>query len=95
MPESKVRKDAAAKHKAEAKRELADKRRDRERHTPTRSTAWVPWAFSITGLLGVAWLVVFYIAGDRIPGMRELGNWNVLVGMGLMMAAFGLATLWK
>ncbi|MEL4356761.1 MULTISPECIES: cell division protein CrgA [unclassified Luteococcus] len=95
MPESKVRKSAATKQKVEAKQELAASRRDRERYTATRSTAWVPWAFCITGLLGVAWLVVFYIAGDKIPGMRELGNWNVLIGMALMMSAFGIATMWK
>lgn len=95
LPESKVRKQAATKHKAEAKQELADKRRNRERHAATRSTAWVPWAFSITGLLGVAWLVLFYIAGDKIPGMRALENWNVLVGMALMMSAFAISTQWK
>ena len=59
-----------------------------------RSTAWVPWAFCILGLLGVAWLVTFYVAGQLIPGMRELGNWNILIGMGGMAAAFGIATLW-
>ncbi|MDN5563088.1 uncharacterized protein UPF0233 [Luteococcus japonicus] len=95
LPESKVRKAAATKHKVESKQEIAAKRRDRERHTATRSTAWVPYAFITTGLLGVAWLVVFYIAGDMVPGMRALGNWNVLVGMGLMMSAFGIATMWK
>ena len=97
MPESKVRKDAATKRKVDDRRQLAEKRPDRERHTPrgTRSTAWVPWAFCILGLLGVAWLVTFYVAGQLIPGMRELGNWNILVGMGLIGAAFCIATLWK
>ena len=47
------------------------------------------------GLFGVLWLVVYYIAGHLIPFMSDLGGWNVLIGMGCMAAAFGLATLWK
>ncbi|MGO4958196.1 cell division protein CrgA [Luteococcus sp. Sow4_B9] len=94
MPESKVRKHTAAKKKAEHKQELAAQRRQKDRLQGT-SGAWVPWAFCIVGLLGVAWLVTFYIAGNLIPGMSELGNWNILIGMGLMAAAFGIATMWK
>ena len=49
--------------------------------------------------LGVLWLVVFYITssvGITIPVFSDvLGSWNVLIGMGLMAASFGLATLWK
>jgi len=43
----------------------------------------------------VAWLIVFYVAGQSIPFMSELGNWNILIGMGGMAAAFIIATLWK
>ena len=43
----------------------------------------------------MAWLIVFYIAGNQIPFMAALGNWNILIGMGGMAAAFGIATLWK
>ncbi|MDN5762902.1 MAG: cell division protein CrgA [Microlunatus sp.] len=59
------------------------------------SRRWVPPAFITVGLLGVMWLIVFYIAGSQIPFMVALGNWNVLIGMGGMAAAFGIATLWK
>ncbi len=97
MPESKVRKDAAHKRKPDGKRDVAAKGASAARRTSMgpASTAWVPWAFCIVGLLGVAWLVTFYVAGQMIPGMRELGNWNILVGMGLIASAFGIATLWK
>lgn len=46
-------------------------------------------------LLGVLWLIVYYIAGNQIPGISNLGDWNILIGMGLMAAGFGVATLWK
>ena len=59
------------------------------------SRRWVPPTFITVGLLGVAWLVVYYVAGQHIPFMSALGNWNILIGMGGMAAAFGIATLWK
>lgn len=59
------------------------------------SRRWVPPTFIGVGLFGVAWLVVYYVAGQYIPFMTPLGNWNILVGMAGMAAAFVLATLWK
>ena len=45
-------------------------------------------------LLGLAWLVVFYVAGQDIPVMKDLGNWNLLVGMGLIALGFVVSTQW-
>lgn len=59
------------------------------------SRRWVAPTFITVGLLGVAWLIVYYIAGTSIPVMSALGNWNILIGMGGMAAAFIIATLWK
>ena len=41
------------------------------------------------------WLILYYIASPYIPFMAALGGWNMLIGMGLMAAAFAIATLWK
>ena len=57
--------------------------------------SWVPKVFVPLFLLGVLWLIVYYIAGNQIPGISNLGDWNILIGMGLMAAGFGVATLWK
>lgn len=89
MPESKVRKSAA-----EKKRRRAPDRSKKSARAPG-SRRWVPPTFITVGLLGVAWLITYYIAGTSIPFMAALGNWNVLIGMGGMAAAFVLATLWK
>ncbi|MBO0811731.1 MAG: cell division protein CrgA [Microlunatus sp.] len=59
------------------------------------SRRWVPPTFIAVGLLGVAWLIVYYVAGQSIPLMSTLGNWNILIGMAGMAAAFIIATLWK
>lgn len=93
MPESKVSKSAAAKRKAKTKAELAEKREAKVAAPVDRR--WVPPVFITVGLLGGLWLVTYYIAGMRIPFMRDLGDWNVLIGMGLMAAAFAISTLWK
>jgi hypothetical protein len=90
VPESKVRKSAV------------DKRKVREQRAPKpkkvrapSSRRWVPPTFITVGLLGVAWLITYYVAGPLIPFMSDLGNWNILIGMGGMAAAFIIATLWK
>lgn len=94
MPESKVSKPAAAKRKAKTRTELEEKRRGERRVAPS-DRRWVPPTFITVGVLGGLWLVTYYIAGARIPFMRDLGDWNVLIGMGLMAAAFAISTLWK
>ena len=96
MPESKSRPEAAAKKKAKRVGEVAAKREDRQRRVALPGErAWVPPLFIAVGLLGVAWLVVFYIAGYLIPFMAAIGQWNILIGMGLLAAAFAISTLWK
>lgn len=94
MPESKVRKAAAGKLKAKHQADVEERRRERKLHAPT-SRRWVPPTFIVVGLLGVFWLITFYVAADHIAFMSAMGNWNILIGMGLMACAFGLATMWK
>lgn len=90
MPESRTRKGSEDKQKLKAQRDTKPKR-----VKPPSSRRWVPPTFITVGLLGVAWLITYYIAGMSIPFMSDLGNWNILIGMGGMAAAFGIATLWR
>jgi Cell division protein CrgA len=90
VPESKVRKSVADNKKLKAQRTAKPKK-----VKAPASRRWVPPTFITVGLLGVAWLIVYYVAGPSIPFMSELGNWNILIGMGGMAAAFLIATLWK
>lgn len=59
------------------------------------SRAWVPWVFIPVGILGMLWMVVFQLAGRDIPFMAQLGDWNVLIGLGLIVVCFSFMTLWK
>jgi hypothetical protein len=59
------------------------------------SGRWVPITGSVLLVLGVVWIVVFYVAGSGIPLMGDLGNWNLLIGMGAIVAGFLVFTRWK
>ena len=96
MPESKTRKVAEEKKKFKRAQNLVEDRQVKQRRTiMPGQRAWVPPLFITVGLVGVAWLVVYYIAGSKVPVMNSWGNWNILIAMGLIAAAFSLATLWK
>lgn len=45
-------------------------------------------------ILGLLWILVFYLTSGRIP-VYELGNWNLLVGIGISMIGFFMMTSWK
>jgi len=47
------------------------------------------------GLLGLAWLVVNYLAGDVIGFMVELNYWNFLIGFGLIVVSLLMTMKWR
>jgi hypothetical protein len=59
------------------------------------SGRWVPITGSALLILGLLWIVVNYVAGNEIPGMAALDNWNLLIGMGFIVAGFLVFTRWK
>jgi len=67
----------------------------RRRTAAPGTSPWVVPTMVTLLLLGVAWIVVFYVAGYLIPFMAAMGNWNLAVGMGLIAASFVVATQWK
>ena len=46
-------------------------------------------------LIGLAWIAVFYVTGGSIPGMSTIGNWNLLIGFGFIIAGVTLSTRWR
>lgn len=88
MPVSKTRKKKQSRHEAAAA----------SAQTPVHIGP-KPWlAPLMVGLLvfGLLWIVVFYLAGDRIGFMQSIGNLgNVLIGFGFIGAGFALSTKWR
>ena len=85
MPES------SSRNKKKTEKVKAEKTPKKPR---TTSRVWVAPLMLACWLLGLAWLVVFYVAGQDIPVMDNLGNWNLLVGMGLIAVGFVVSTQW-
>lgn len=46
-------------------------------------------------VLGLAWLVVNYIAGTKIPFLNDLGNWNFAIGFALMIGGLLMTMRWR
>jgi hypothetical protein len=46
-------------------------------------------------LLGLAWLVVNYLAGDKIGFMIELGAWNFVIGFALIVVGLLMTMRWR
>jgi Cell division protein CrgA len=56
---------------------------------------WVVPVMLFCFLVGLAWIVTWYLAGTQIPGLNEIGNWNILIGMGLIAIGFVVSTQWR
>jgi hypothetical protein len=57
---------------------------------------WVGPAMVAMFVIGLVWIVVFYIAGTSVPVMKDISAlWNVLIGFGFIGAGFVLATRWR
>jgi len=46
-------------------------------------------------LLGLAWIVLFYLSGPKQLPVPPLGAWNLAVGFAFIIAGFALTTRWK
>jgi uncharacterized membrane protein len=46
-------------------------------------------------LLGLVWLVVNYLAGDKIGFMIALGAWNFVIGFALIVVGLLMTMRWR
>lgn len=67
----------------------------REDHTSGVSGRWVAPTMVTLLLVGLVWIVVYYIVGNDVPVMQDLGGWNLVIGMGLITGGFMTATQWQ
>ncbi|GAA3752686.1 hypothetical protein GCM10022240_02160 [Microbacterium kribbense] len=45
-------------------------------------------------LLGLAWVLVFYLSGSQFP-VPGIGAWNLVIGFGIAFAGFLMTTRWR
>ena len=58
------------------------------------SPIWLPVTAVALIVLGIGWLVVFYLSAGSYP-FREWGYWNLAVGFGGMVSALILLSKWR
>lgn len=53
-------------------------------------------------LLGLAWIITYYVSGAQLPlgsifsgTAFDLGSWNIAIGFGIAMIGFIMSTRWK
>lgn len=85
----------AAAEKVAAKVAKPKKVRESSDENPT----WYKILMFGSMLIGLAWILVFYISSARFPlgsatGIN-IGNWNILVGFAVAMVGFIMTTRWK
>jgi hypothetical protein len=55
---------------------------------------WIAPLMVTLFLIGLAWIVVFYLTGGDWP-ISALGNWNLIVGFVFIGGGFAAATQWR
>ena len=88
MPKSKVRKKADAPIRVHASQAPTTK-------AVAPSPSWYPIVMAVVLVIGLAYLVVYYLAADKVPVMQDLGAWNFAVGFGVMMVGLIMAVRWR
>ncbi|MCW2873062.1 cell division protein CrgA [Actinacidiphila oryziradicis] len=69
---------------------------------PSKTTAiklrtgrgWVAPLMLAFFLIGLAWIVLFYVTQGSLP-IAALNNWNIVVGFGFIAGGFVVSTQWK
>ena len=61
---------------------------------PLESPAWLAPTMVGGFLVGLFWIVVFYVTQTRYP-IPGIGAWNMIIGFGFIGVGFSLATRWR
>ena len=61
---------------------------------PKESPKWLA-PLMLTGfLIGLAWIVTYYVSNTQYP-VPHIGAWNMVIGFGFIAGGFSLATKWR
>lgn len=79
------------------------KGRSKSTYTPPRTAQkaqgpnprWYAPVMIALMVLGLAWVVTYYISGIHQFPVPALGRWNLGVGFGLMLSGFLMTTRWR
>jgi hypothetical protein len=94
VPKSKVRKKPATTPRATSSSSSLSAARGL-----TPSPPWYPIVMAAVLLLGLAYMVVYYLTSSgtdpHVPIMATLGAWNFAIGFGVMLLGLVMAVRWR
>ncbi|MGY2083522.1 cell division protein CrgA [Blastococcus sp. SYSU DS0539] len=90
MPKSKVRKKSVYTPPEDGVRS-----RSAQAKALQPSPRWYAPVMVTLMLFALLWIVVYYVAGDRIPFMVSLSAWNFAIGFGAMVAGLIMSMRWR
>lgn len=90
MPKSKVRKKPAYTPPADALPSARARAAAKEPSPPW----WAP-VMVLLMIVGLVYIVVFYVRGDKIPFMIHLGAWNYVVGFAPIIIGLMMGMKWR
>jgi hypothetical protein len=88
MPKSKIR------DKVKRKKKIAAEAAPAIEPIKVESPKWLVPAMLANFLIGLLWIVIFYISSTAYP-IPGIGAWNMVVGFGFVGVGFSLATRWQ
>jgi hypothetical protein len=87
VPKSRVRKKKTDTYRSAGGAAVATKKRQ-------PSPVWFGGLVLGTMLIGVAWLVMYYVSGGSLP-IESMKAWNVVIGFMWIATGFALSTQWR
>ena len=63
-------------------------------HGPLESPKWLAPTMVTAFLIGLFWIVVFYVSQTAYP-VPGIGAWNMIIGFSFIGVGFSLATRWR
>ncbi|ATG50982.1 hypothetical protein CFK38_05130 [Brachybacterium vulturis] len=79
-----VKKAAAAESSRSTRRRVA---------ATTQNPAWLAPTAVVLLIVGLAYLVTYYISAGQLP--LPIGDWNLAAGFGVLMVGGGMLMFWK
>jgi hypothetical protein len=59
------------------------------------SPPWVGPTIVACLVIGLTWIVVYYVSQGSVAGISALGAWNLVVGFAFIIAGVTLSTRWR
>ena len=91
MPKSKVRKKSVY----TPPQDVLDARAGRAARAARPSPRWYAPLMVTLMVLGLMWIVVYYVASEHISFMNDLGPLNFAIGFGAMILGLVMSMRWR